>query len=202
MREWSHQVHIRGSDRDRDRSMPRSSASCYHSSCAGSIRAYVRMRMHAAALQLQRACRDAQAGRHAWPYKSPCAHLHICRSGSRYNTSRALLYTLVCKPPTIYVYNNMCVCIFCKSVVQLLGLRFPSTLLYWLIGWPRSIYRHLPLTSLSLFDPSFFLSLSKLFLSGGCMAAAWGLSFPCMALVLSSHNIYKSKLHLGSLNLS
>ena len=181
MREWSHQVHIRGSDRDRDRdrSMPRSSASCYHSSCAGSIRAYVRMRMHAAALQLQRACRDAQAGRHAWPYKSPCAHLHICRSGSRYNTSRALLYTLVCKPPTIYVYNNMCVCIFCKSVVQLLGLRFPSTLLYWLIGWPRSIYRHLPLTSLSLFLSFSLQAFFIRWVHGCCLGSLFSMHGSC-----------------------
>jgi len=128
MREWSHQVHIRGSDRDRDRSMPRSSASCYHSSCAGSIRAYVRMRMHAAALQLQRACRDAQAGRHAWPYKSPCAHLHTCRSGCRYNTSRALLYI-----PNNQQYVYICIYnIYLQSDVQLLELRFPSTRSLWL----------------------------------------------------------------------
>ena len=188
MREWSHQVHIRGSDRDRDRSMPRSSASCYHSSWAGSIRAYVRMRMHAAALQLQRACREAQAGMRGHISRHAHTHIYICPSG-KYNTSRALLY-IPNNQQCVYIciYN-----IYLQSDVQLLELRFPSTRSLWL----ASIYRHLPLTSLSLFVSStpLFFSLQG-FLSGVCMVAAWALSFPCMAcignssLVLSSHKMY------------
>jgi hypothetical protein len=109
------------------------------------------MRMHAAALQLQRACGDdARTGRQAGMRGHISRHAHTYIYVVVASTTRHVRYC-TCKPPTIWV----CMYIYVQIVVQLLGLRFPSTLL----GWPVPS----PSTDISVPPRSLPPSLSKFF---------------------------------------